>query len=351
MSMFQRLHLAAWGVPLLAALVACGDKGDDDTGPVGGGADDSAVDEVIAWEAVLEQDDRGAFLSVWGPSGSDVWIVGGQPETGLVLRGSAAGGFVEEALPAGVPLLNWVHGVSASDLWVGGIQGALLHWDGSAWTDFSQDMEEAIWGVYAVSSDEVYAVGGSSGFGGENAVALRWDGASWSNVALPSELDGLDNIFKVHHDGTNLWMVGKQGAAMVGDGITMTAVATGITADLVTANRPASGGPMVVVGGRGTGTILEAGADSLTVTAKANAGLNGVQVFASGTQAVVVGEGGYSALYNLDDDSVTEQLPLTTDVLHAAWGEAGGTMYAVGGNLFTAGDTYHGTVLAAPAPE
>ncbi len=342
---------------LLPLAVACGDKSSGtDSGPVGTddtstGGDDTG-DPVLAWEALLEGDTRGAYLSVWGPSGDDVWIVGGQPDDGAVIRGSADAGFSDVDLPEGVPLLNWVHGVSGSDLWVGGVQGALLHWDGTDWTDHSQDFEEAIWGVYAVSTDEVYAVGGSSGFGGEEAVALRWDGAEWSSLTLPEELEGLDNIFKVHHDGTLLWMVGHKGAALTSsDGSTLTAVPTGITTDLVTANRPPEGGPMVIVGGRGTGSVLEIEDGIPTVQTKAGAGLNGVQVYASGTQAVVVGESGYTALYDLESGSLVEPLPMTTDVLHGTWGLSGGTMYAVGGNLFTSGDTFYGTVLVGPAPE
>ena len=90
-----------------------------------------------------------------------------------------------------VPLLNWVHGTSSSDVWVGGLNGAVLHWNGSSWTDHSMDIEEAIWGVYSFP-DHIIAVGGSHA-GGAPLFHLDRQDESWSNHPLPSELQGLSN--------------------------------------------------------------------------------------------------------------------------------------------------------------
>ena len=342
---------------LLLCFGACADKGDGSGDPGVDGADGAETGDpapLIDWQPIFTEDDVGAWLSAWGQDEGDVWVVGGQPEVGAIRRGPIDN-LVLFDLPAGVPLLNWVHGTSPADVWVGGVQGTLLHWDGSAWTDHSLEVEEAIWGIYAVSADEVYAVGGESGFGGEQALALAWSGDGWTRLELPSELADLRNIFKVHHDGTALWMVGQGGAALRSeDGQTLQAVPTSTSADLVTANRPLSGGPLVVVGGRGTGVVLEvdseAGSPRLAVKAQSQGGLNGVQVYPSGV-AVVVGEAGVSGLYHLDSDRLDEVLPTTRDVLHATCGVPGGRMLAVGGNLFTSDDLFHGTILVAPAPE
>ena len=335
---------------LLAALVAC--KGGTDSGPaVGPDTGDTGTPSgpALDWRPLIEEDPAGAWLSAWGLSDQDVWVVGGQPEVGAIRRGPLDDLQLFD-VPAGTPLLNWVHGVAEDDVWVGGIAGTLLHWDGAAWTDHSVDVEEAIWGVYAIASDEVYAVGGQSGFGGESALALRWDGVAWSSLALPEAAEGLTNLFKVHWDGTALWMVGHKGAALRGDGVTFDVAPTGTTADLVTANRPVDGGPLVVVGGRGTGVVAEVEGDGLAVKVQAQAGLNGVQVLPSG-DAVVVGEAGYSALYDIETDTLTSVLPVTRDVLHATWGLPGSELIAVGGNLFTSEDTFLGTILIAPSPE
>ena len=172
----------------------------------------------LSFSLALNAAPEGGFWSAWGPSADDVWIVGGQADDGVVLRGSGDQ-FEELAVPEDTPLLNWVHGTSSSDVWVGGLYGTLLHWNGSEWSDYSVDIEEAFWGIYAVSPDEVYAVGGLSGWAGEERVAMRFDGTQWSDITLPTELDGLRALFKVHHDGQNVWIVGAEGAVIVGDGV------------------------------------------------------------------------------------------------------------------------------------
>ena len=326
-------------------LAACKDK---DT-PVDTGPTDTAAPPAIAWTAVAEGVEEGAFLSVWGASGDDVWVVGGQFDAGHALRGSGDS-WTAQDLPAGTPLLNWVHGTSADDVWLAGISGTLLRWDGSGWTDHSVDTEAAFWGLYAHESGEVIAVGGESRWGGEAAMIWRYDGGAWSEVALPEKMEGLGNLFKVTHDGSQYWLVGAGGAALRGDGASFEPVATGYAGDLVTASRPAgvSHDP-IVVGGRGTGIIMESDGESLSAASQANAGLNGVHVFGNGS-VVVVGERGYSALFDPDTDAVTEAPAVTLDILHATWGEDDGTVYAVGGNLNTAEEYFHGVILTADAP-
>lgn len=351
------MTLRAW--PMLAAALSLGACSGDKDSPAGGTGDPGTTTttgttdtaQADGWAPVLEDDDRGAFLSVWGPSADDVWIVGGQPETGVVLRGSGDT-FTEQPLPEGTPLLNWVHGTAEDDVWVGGLAGTLLHWNGTDWTDHTLEIEEAIWGVYARSATEVYAVGGDSAYGGSTAVAQAFDGTTWQALAIPPELDGLENLFKVHDDGTDIWMVGYRGAAMRGSAAGgFVAAPTGTSADLVTANRSPGEGPMVVVGGRGTGVVFEPdGSGGLTQVATAIAGLSGVQVFPSG-EAVVVGELGYIGRYTVGSGTVVDDDVLTQDVLHAAWGTAGDSVYAVGGNLYTTEDFFHGVVLRGPAPE
>ena len=101
---------------------------------------------------------------------------------------------------------------------------------------------------------------------------------------------------------------------------------------------------------QGFAPFAEVEGDGLAVKVQAQAGLNGVQVLPSG-DAVVVGEAGYSALYDIETDTLTSVLPVTRDVLHATWGLPGSELIAVGGNLFTSEDTFLGTILIAPSPE
>jgi len=302
----------------------------------------------IEWKPVLEGDPRGLFLSAWGPAADEVWVVGGQQHQGVALVGSADAGFTQRALPEGTPLLDWVHGTGSDDVWVGGISGTLLHWNGTGWEDFSIATDAAIWGIYAKSPTEAYAVGGTSSWGGDRAVAFAWDGQSWAPMDLPAAARDAASLFKVTDAGDAVWMVGVDGLALrATGGQALVSVPTGYADDLVTVN--AMGGPLIAVGGRGTGAVLEVEGDGLAVKAEARAGLEGVTVF-SPTEALVTGENGFTGLYHIDTDVLDEVPAVTEDVLHGSFAASDGRLYAVGGNLFTAGSTFAGTMLSAPAP-
>jgi len=51
-----------------------------------------------------------------------------------------------------------VWGLSSSDLWVGGIEGTLLHFDGTSWHKFS--IPDSIWirSIKGFTTDDVYAL-------------------------------------------------------------------------------------------------------------------------------------------------------------------------------------------------
>lgn len=319
-------------IPLMLVLASCpGDPTDatDDPAP-------------LTWSAALQDDDRGAFLMVWGPDGGDVWVVGGQPDAGVVLKGSADN-LQAVTVPEGTPLLNWVHGTTASDVWVGGLNGTVLHWDGSAWEDRSLEIDEAIWGVHAVSATEAWAVGGTSAWGGETARIFHWQGGTWTPLDLPEVLEDPGNLFKAHHDGTSLWACGLGGVVVrSNDGTSLEAIPTGFAADIVTVHGMPGQKP-IFVGGRGTGAVLEVDGDALTRTASARSGLSGVHVYEAGS-AVVVGERGFAGIYDIASDEIVEVPVPTDDVLHGVFVDRSGQAWAAGGNLYTSGDSFLGSV-------
>jgi len=324
---------------MLPLLLAC-QGGRDDTG---GG--DSGTPPALSWTAVSEDDGQGAFLCAWGPSVDDLWVVGGQQEQGVVLRGDSTS-LVPVDLPEGVPLLNWVHGTGPDDVWIGGINGTLLHWDGTAFTRSTLPEEGAVWGVYAASATEVVAVGGTSAWGGEAAFAYGLQGADWQPLALPTEVAAQANLFKVRKVGATWWLVGVKGTALSGSLDGLAQVGTGTQADLVTVSAPEAGTPLVVVGGRGTGVILTGDGGGLSVAQQTGAGLNGVQVLPDG-RAVVVGERGSAGIYDPATDTLVDSGVPTLDVLHNAFSPDGQTVLAVGGNLYTSDNVFHGSIWRA----
>ena len=66
----------------------------------------------------------GAYLCAWGTDVNNVWVVGGQPERGVVWH-RQNDVFREVDVPSGA-LLNWTHGHGAAQ-WIVGNQGRILH--------------------------------------------------------------------------------------------------------------------------------------------------------------------------------------------------------------------------------
>jgi hypothetical protein len=326
----------------LALLLAC-NPGSDDTA-----SGDTGAAPALAWTAVRQADPTGAWLCAWAAGPDDLWVAGGQPEAGALLRGDGAE-LEPLDLPAGTPLLNWVHGATPQDVWVGGLQGTLLRWDGSAWADHSLPTEAAVWGVYAAADGTVVAVGGESAWGGSAAEAWAWRGESWEALPLPAQAKGLTNLFKVRQVEGTWWLVGVDGAALAGPLDALQAVPTATQADLVTVHAPAESGPMVVVGGRGTGVILQGDPTGLAVQTQVGAGLNGVAVLPDG-RAVVVGERGAAGLWDTSTGTLAEAWAPTQDVLHGA-AATEQEVFAVGGNLYTSDDHFQGAIWRAALPE
>ena len=98
------------------------------------------------------------------------------------------------------------------------------------------------------------AVGGSSRWGGEEAIAYLRRNDQWTSLVLPEELDGLSNLFKVDFDGADYWMVGTSGALIHGELEALTPVPTGLTQDLITvlaSENLMDESDVQIVGGRG----------------------------------------------------------------------------------------------------
>ena len=128
-----------------------------------------------------------------------------------------------------------------------------------------------------------------------------------------------------------------------GDGTNFTAVPTGTATDLITIHHNAD--RTQIVGGRGTGVVIDIESDALGTPTQAVAGLNGVVVLDE-SRSFVVGERGYGAFF--ESGSFTELTSITLDVLHASFVANDDTIYAVGGNLFTSDPTFHGSILYHP---
>lgn len=131
---------------------------------------------------------------VWAAAPNDVIFAG---VNGVVLRGSIAGGFTQQTLPAAVATEEFgrVWGSSANDVWVSSRLRA-VHWDGTAWT-VVPDIQGIIRGR---SATDVVAVDATQ--------ARTFDGSTWT-TAFSLKDPQLKAAWAASAD--DLWFVGKDG--------------------------------------------------------------------------------------------------------------------------------------------
>lgn len=133
-------------------------------------------------------------------------------------------------------ILNGVAVVSADDVWavgntynwtiLGGNYGTLVeHWDGSQWSivpsphpgSYDGGPRDVLYGVAAVSANDVWAVGRYSDNGLMQTLIEHWDGTSWSIVPVPGPGSGYDILAGVAAVSANdVWAVGYVTSAAFG---------------------------------------------------------------------------------------------------------------------------------------
>lgn len=335
------VHPSRMVVVVVAAVAASSLTGcPDDVTPASPSSDAGTEDAGAEWRTVLDDLD-GALLSVWGTSDRDVWAVGGPLGNSgfeaLVLRFD--GSRWRRLKPGGIESYWWVHGTSGSDVWLVGEKGRITHWDGSAFSETPSGTDATLFGVWAASPDDAWAVGGTPDQpSATNDVVLHWDGTTWKPEALPEKKDvalfkvwgsSNDDLYVVGEGGI-IWhrasrFVGPTGASAwkrEGEGVT--------TGRLTTV---AGCGPneIYAVGGRDLlvsdgSTWSRASVDPMKLVND----LNGVSCNAG--RVVVVG-GGSLKLRLVDGtwESDFGSSPFTD--LHGAWADPSGAFWAVGGQF------------------
>jgi hypothetical protein len=183
------------------------------------------------------------FDSVWAAPGGDVWVT---LSNGTLHRSTAGGAFQPVAsgcggcflgsiwgtadddffittLPAGIlhydgrsfsrsyagPMIAGSYLGTRGDVWVAGGDGALLHWDGAAWTAVPTGLPSwVITGVAARAPDDVWWWATRSS---AMSAFLHWDGASLTTTPVDTADIGAFLYSGAIVDG-KWWLVGGAGA-------------------------------------------------------------------------------------------------------------------------------------------
>ena len=300
------------------------------------------------WEVAFDATPYGAFMSVWGPSGDDVYTVGGQPQLGEdpgdgVVFHFDGESWTQLAVPEG-PMLNWVHGAGES-VWAVGESGRALRFeDGVFVEEFDTGVGVQLWGVWAAAEDDVWAVGGNPRDRQGAPVMAHYDGQTWSVVPTPElDRDFVTALFKVW--GTRpdyAFAIGARGVILHWDGVSWEQVPSGTESDLISLWGRADD-DIVAVGGRATGELGRwNGTEWSFEVLDEVSGLNGSFMAPDGTTLI---DGSFGRMIEVTEGGLIDRDVPTGNVLHAVWADsASGTCFAVGGTLL-APPPFEGDVL------
>jgi len=295
------------------------------------------------WEEAFDASSTGWLLNVWGPSGDDLYAVGGSPDTGVMMHWDGES-WSEVDLGLDVPLLNWIYGFGPDDIWAVGDDGTIIHWDGSEWTLVppATPTDQNLWGVWGASSDDMWAVGGNGRAEGQ-ATILRYDGSEWSAVEVPELMRSMVwAFFKVWGTSSdNVYIVGQRGAVLQWNGTELVEHLVGTSDDLISLWGT---GPdrIGVVGGRGNGVVSTwDGTEWHTESLAPLPGLNGVWTRRPDVLHVV-GIEGTIAVVDFETLEYRDDYQDTRLAFHAVFGDDGDKLTTVGGNLANPAGPYQG---------
>jgi hypothetical protein len=185
-----------------------------------------------AWTIVPSANPAGSaptLLSVSADTSTDAWAVGevfnAATRHYLTLAerwNGTAWGVTSTPNPSTDEWLNGVAAVSPTSAWAVGFQNnsswvanrtLIEHWNGTTWSTVPSPNPSTgyddLWGVYAASPSDVWAVGrASSASGGQTTLAEHWNGTSWKVVPSPNATSYNDFHRVFGSSSTDVWAVG-----------------------------------------------------------------------------------------------------------------------------------------------
>ncbi len=315
----------------------------DDAGLDGGTSGDAGDDAPEGYTVPFEIEGWG--LHAAARDASDIYVAGGVPDRGSLMHWDGEGWAAEE-IPEGTPLLNWVMLLEGETIVVGN-GGTVLSRTGNAWETQEVPTEEDLWGVWASSADDVWAVGGRGRADGQ-ATLLRRVGGTWATVEAPElERPGVNAWFKVWGSSSDdVWIVGQRGGVLHWDGAALEEVGLGTSEDLISLHGTGAD-DVLIVGGRSNGVVSHFdGSEWATGNIAPAPGVNGVWMTGPG-EFWLAGVRGLLRSGTVEGDGV--QIPRTPPVsmvdIHAVTVVPGYGLLAVGGNFDRPNGPYEGVVL------
>jgi hypothetical protein len=266
-----------------------------------------------------------SFVSLWGSAVDDVWAVGFdlQGPSGAIVHwnGSAWSSFAA----GGAGPLWGVWGSAPDDVWAVGDSGTVDHWNGTTWSAASMGTQANLNAVWGSGPNDVWAVGA-------NGTILHYDGnwTTWPSVVTSKTLYRLWGTAQ-----NDVWAVGDGGTILHYDGTTWSPSVSGTDSILfgVWASDP---GNAYSVGNTATGeaTVLQWNGTSWSPVSTMAAPYPNA-VWGSGPDDVwIVGE----SIVHWDGSSWTTVPSPTSDYLNYVWGTGPTDIWSVGWGTILHGD-------------
>ena len=206
--------------------------------------------------------------------------------------------------------------------------GLALHFF-SAFTAHDSGVTATLWGVWAASPNDAWAVGGTpeGGTAADNDIVLHWDGSAWTRVELPGEPRGRAHYKTWGASSDDLYVVGEAGTIWHKQGADWALEGEGLAQSTLFTVTGCSATEVYAVGGR---QVLRSDGQSWSqVPIELFNDVNGVSCKAPG-EVAIVGFGGLKQ--RLVDGSWIDEFTIEPfDPLHATWSD-GEAFWAVGGD-------------------
>lgn len=323
--------MQVWGMGLALSLAAC-------SSPEPEAEKSTPLPETWAWVA---HSPAAALLSVHGTSDTDVWMTGADDGQGPVVLHWDGEDWRRQATGTRGDLW-WVHATAEGPVFLGGADAQVLRYDDGAFERLKTPGlgKNTVFGISASAPDDVYMVGAAAA---RNGFIWHYDGQQVTEVALPDTLpldeqhDG-PGFFKVWvASASEVWVVGAHGVVLRGnaaDGFEL--VQSGGEEILFTVS--GSGKHVAIVGGTGTGQVLETNGGPLARREPEQTPLlQGVSVTPDG-YVWTVGAGGSIYRGKRGNFAAVDPGGLAfgaAESLHAVWVDPKGGVWAVGGDVLT----------------
>jgi len=292
---------------------------------------DGSDDQEAKWQLLGERRPS-SLLAVWAGSPQDVWVVGGREGAGMGPSVFHYDGVTWSKLDTGQDNVDlWQEfGFSGDAVYFGGSNGTILRYRNGAFEKLPTPSPDIIFGLWGSSPDDVWAVGGQTT--GKAFVWRLQGGAFMPVTGVPAEL-ATGTVWKVTGRAANdVWMSCSRGLVLHWDGQALSSERIGGTEESLFSIGCHAGRCVTAGTNISNGVLYQNDGEGWSSRVPTADGPVWRGVTPMGEHAYVVGM--FGAVIRLDAGRwVSDPHGLTTEALHAAWSDAEGNLYAVGGKF------------------